>query len=247
MAKIRSHLRAAPIKEALIDFRISPRSDCVLQQIQRIADLLPGYRQQGLIYQIETTLNLSNDSETESKKTLATGVRFQSADESFVAQFGIGGFTLSRLPPYKTWGNLVEEALRLWKIYLEVAKPELVTRVATRFINDLQLPMLEGEHFEDYLTASPKIPPGLSQAVLEFLQRVVIGEPTTQCLANVIQVLQEGPRQGKVPVILDIDVYKAIEFVPSDHHLWETLEALRIFKNTIFFESLQEKAVELYV
>lgn len=247
MAKIRSHLRNAPIKEGLIDLRISPRSDFILPQIQKIADLVPGYRQQGLIYQIETTLTLGDDSETESKRTLATGVRFQSADERFIAQFGIGGFTLSRLPPYETWGSLVEEASRLWRIYVEVAEPELVTRVATRFINDLQLPMLEGEDFENYLTASPKIPPGLPQAVLGFLQRVVITDPTTQSLANVIQVLQEGPRQGKVPVILDIDVYKAIEFAPSDHHLWETLEALRIFKNTIFFESLQEKAVELYV
>lgn len=246
MAKVRSYLRNAPIKEALIDLRISPRSDFVVQQLQKIADLVVGYRQQGLIYEIETTLTLSDDSETELKKTRATGIRLQSEDEKFIAQFGIGGFTLSRLPPYETWESLVGEAGRLWKIYLEIAKPDLVTRIATRFINDLQLPLLEGEHFEHYLTASPTIPPGLPQAILGFLQRVVITDAKTQSLANVIQILQDGPRKGKVPVILDIDVYKTVEFAPSDPNIWESLEVLRVFKNTIFFESLQEKAVELY-
>ena len=47
------------------------------------------------------------------------GLRLHSSDEKYVAQFRLAGFTLSRLPPYEKWENLLDEARRLWAIYVE--------------------------------------------------------------------------------------------------------------------------------
>jgi len=50
-----------------------------------------------------------------------------------------------------------------------------------------------------------------------------------------------------VSVILDIDVYRETEFSPDGVEMWEYLSQLRALKNAVFFESLTEKAVELYL
>jgi uncharacterized protein (TIGR04255 family) len=44
---------------------------------------------------------------------------------------------------------------------------------------------------------------------------------------------------------LDIDVFKQRDVI-GEEDAWQTLEALRDFKNKIFFESITEKAKELF-
>ncbi len=46
----------------------------------------------------------------------------------------------SRLPPYEDWAKLLIETKRIWTQYVERLAPQRVTRVATRFINNLRLP-----------------------------------------------------------------------------------------------------------
>lgn len=179
--------------------------------------------------------------------TRAIGVRLHSLGEKHVLQVRTHGFTLSRMEPYETWDRLLSEARRLWDFYRQGLDVEAVLRVASRFINNLKLPMKAGQPFQDYLTRPPDVPDGLPQGVLSFMQRVVLLDPELDLRANVIQLLQEGPRVADhVPVILDIDVYKDVDLQPDTEDLWTLLAKLRTFKNAIFFASLTEKAVELF-
>ncbi len=242
------YLPNAPIKEGLIDIHVRKRADFNVQALAgAVPRLEPEYYKKGAILEQELRVELSTDASSTITRSAEIGLRFHSHDEKYVALFRLQGFTLSRLAPYERWDNLAAEAQRVWSIYLECAAPERVTRVATRFINNLQLPMQPGECFENYLTASPQIPAALSQALSAFLQRVVIYNSEFNANATVTQILQPGATTDRVPVILDIDAYRQAEFDPHGPEMWDCLTQLRKFKNKAFFESLTEQAIKLYL
>lgn len=249
MAQVRAFLRNAPIREAVIDLRVRERPGLDMDQLDRIQSRLePDYVKKGPIVELRTNLSISGEGDGKAETSSRTlGVRMHSRDEKYVAQFGREGFTFSRLAPYETWDKLFAEAQRLWAIYVQCAQPQIVTRVAARFINDLQLPMQPGEQFEEYLTTPPQVPAGLPQHVLQFLQRVVIHDVSSGLRAIVTQMLQGGAWNERIPIILDIDVFCQAEFGPTSDEIWSRLGKMRDFKNRVFFESLTEKTVELYV
>lgn len=248
MAHARAFLRNAPIREAIIDLRVRENRTLDMHQLDGIRSRLePDYLKKGPIVELRTDITVSDEGRGVSEtKARELGIRLHSRDERYVAQFSREGFTFSRLAPYETWERLVEEAQRLWVIYLELTRPEGISRVATRFINDLQLPMQPGEQFEEYLATPPQVPAALPQHVMQFLQRIVIHDMNTGLRAIVTQLLQ-GAWNDRIPVILDIDVFCLREFEPSNGDAWSCLGKMREFKNRVFFESLTEKAVGLYV
>ncbi len=180
--------------------------------------------------------------------TRGLGYRYQSSDDKWVVQFRLDGMTVSRLAPYTTWEELFAEAQRMWGVYSHVALPEGVSRVATRFINNLRLPMRDGDPFEAFLTAAPQVPSGLPQSLMAFLQRVVVYSADLEASAIITQYWQPGADTAseRVPVILDIDAYREASFPSDGSEIWDYLTRLRTFKNQVFFESLTDKAVALY-
>ncbi len=173
------------------------------------------------------------------------GTRFHSNDEKYVAQFSIEGFTLSRLAPYETWGALLSEARRLWPIFASAAQPSSFTRVATRFINDLQLPLKPGADFEDYLTTALMIPDPAFQQLTGFLLRYETTDFDAQATIICTQVLQ--PRDANAAsVIVDIDTFAQRKFDIAGESVWDYLSRLRDIKNRVFFNLITEKCAELY-
>jgi uncharacterized protein (TIGR04255 family) len=122
--------------------------------------------------------------------------------------------------------------------------------VATRYINNLRLPMQDGEDFGVYLTKPPEVPEGLPQSLSSFLQRVVLHDKALDVHATVTQIFEpipSGNLPSAIPVILDVDAFRVAEFQIPGPGIWDCLQELRDFKNRVFFESLTEKAIELYV
>lgn len=206
------------------------------------------YSLQGPIFELSTNWSMTKDDGPRNENAAnELGIRLVSTNEKYVIQARTHGFTISRLEPYESWGDLVVEARRLWEVYKTHVQLDSIVRVASRFINRLKLPMRAEEQFEQYLSTPPGVPGDLPQGVLGFMQRVVIFEPKHDLRANVIQLLQEGsaPRDH-VPVILDIDVYKRVDLLPDAPDAWAILEEIRAFKNAIFFAALTERTVELF-
>lgn len=248
MARIRPHLPHPPITEALIDFHTRPSEGTDLEAVQDLAMRTEGYEEKGPIFRFQTTWALTEEKGlTDQSLSQKLGVRLHSPDDKYVLQLRTNGFTISRLTPYENWENLLTEARRLWALYINRLEPVSIVRVATRFINNLKLPMRPGEQFEDYLTKPPSLPKELPQGVLGFTQRIVVAHPELDARANLIQLLQEGVVPADhVAVILDIDVYKMVELQPETEDAWNLLYELRVFKNAAFFASLTEKTVELF-
>jgi uncharacterized protein (TIGR04255 family) len=250
MAAPRNQLANAPITEAVIDLRVAPRAGFQLQCLDLMAQrLTPTYETKGPIFELAAKFGIDPKGEGQSDlQSKQVGLRLHSSDDRFVLQIRQEGLSLSRMNPYEDWESLLQEAKRVWRIYLEFAEPRKIVRAATRFINNLRLPMQPGEDFNVYLAKPPQIPDVLPQGLVSFLQRVLMYDPNTDIHAMLTQAFEpiSGPLSDRVPVILDIDVYRITEFPPDGTEVWACFSQLRDFKNTAFFSSLTDKAIDLY-
>ena len=240
------HLTNAPITEALIDISVKPSSS--IQDAHQLEDLCTKLKDTYPDKKLQQQFKLEffpGPPPQERKETRFVGYRLTSADGLQDIQATPDKITFSRLRPYQTWEQLREEARRDWDLYSEVVKPELITRIATRFINSIEIP-LPIRDFSDYLTAAPSIPEKLPQGIASFFTRVVLPDPKTGAVAIVTHALESVITPKAIPIIIDIDVF--IERTFEDHDkAWSTIDMLRDTKNLIFFESVTDKALEPYL
>jgi uncharacterized protein (TIGR04255 family) len=139
---------------------------------------------------------------------------------------------------------IINDALRYWTRYLAVVKPLVVTRVALRYINRLDLPLRTGEEFSAYLQSPPDLPDGAPQSVSSFLSRIVaIDDSGAQTI--VTQKLDASGGET-TPLIIDLDVFFAREIAPEADNIRPYLDTLRRIKNRTFFALLTEKTAKLY-
>jgi len=245
MAKQR-HLNNAPIIEAIIDLRVNLPPDFNAEDFSSISrDLSNRYPKNEPRRIFRGAFGIKEDKpfiEVPEVKGIQ-GYVYKSEDEKNIAQFRIDGFTFSRLNPYTEWESVFSEAKSLWEMYCSKSSPELISRIAVRYINRLDLP-LTMKDFEEYLTAPPRVPEFLPQGISQFLTRIVIHE--ADITANIIQSLGKSPKPNHIGVILDIDVYKVGKPGFDESGVWSDFGRLREMKNRIFFESITEKTARLY-
>ena len=162
-----------------------------------------------------------------------------------IAQCRIDGLTFSRLKPYKNWEYLFNEANHFWNLYQSTVSPELITRIAVRYINHIKL-SLPINDFSRFFTAPLPVPAGHSRPVNSFLTRVLSEEPEHQVISNVIQALERNVDENSITIILDIDVFKIQDYDVNDDRVWSMLNTLKNIKNQIFFESITDETVRLF-
>lgn len=245
MAKQR-HLPNAPIVEAMIDFRVKPRSGFVAAEFDRLKPILAeefphvserrGFELSGDSRQLQSTVM---------RDLGLQGLFFQSPDRKFVAQCRVDGLTLNRLKPYTSWDELFPIAVRLWKTYAEVAKPDALVRLALRYLNRIPLPQTMSS-FEQFLTAPPPVPQALPQLVSHFVSRVTVHDPDNELSAHISQVLEPDALARRVSVLLDIDAYREKEYAADDPGALVALEKLHEFKNRIFFNLVTDETVRMF-
>jgi uncharacterized protein (TIGR04255 family) len=239
------HLKNAPIVEALVDLRVHLPADARVEQFDSFyRDIAQTYPKKEERRRWEGRFPISGKSEAQKAEYKGIdGYRYTSSDRTQIIQTRLDGYTFSRLKPYETWERLRDEALKYWRMYIDVVNPDLVHRIALRYINrlEIQLPLRD---FGDYLTAPPTIPVGLPQGLSSFLTRVVISKEHIGN-ATITQALQDV-KNNVLAVILDIDVIHIGRFSPKEHRIVDILEELRGFKNEIFFASVTDELLGVY-
>ncbi len=237
------HYSRAPITEALIDLRVQLPSGVTVADLEKIhAKEVTRYPAKDKQYTFSTQVRLGDEPGTAMAQQ-EIGWRLRSNDKPYVCQVQLGGFTLSRLVPYDCWETLRAEAQRLWSLYADVAKPQHVTRVAVRYINRLDIP-LPLEDFEKYLTAMPRIPPTLPQALAGFFVQVQVPQEGLGGMLILTETLIQPARPDVVSVVLDIDLYKDKD-VGQGSDVWSFLEELRVRKNQVFEGCITDAMREL--
>jgi len=245
MAEVRL-LNKAPIVEAVIDFRVQLNSKATVSALKDLHSRIKSdYPNTGEHRRWQGTFDIKpGQVPTSRAEDLGvTGYIFKSSDSKQIVQYRLDGFAFSRLTPYPKWDIVKAEAARLWEIYSSVGI-EKVTRVATRYINKVDIP-LPVTKLEDYLTGLPSAPT-LNLGLTSFLNRLQVKEASQEFDAIITQVLQPPSNPAVVSVVLDIDAYKQASFEAPFTKAWETLENLRKFKNELFFNLITEKTAKLF-
>ena len=248
MAKPR-HLAHAPVTEALVDIHIEAQGGFSFGGLQKaFSDLDFGYYLKGPIAHGTFGFKLTSDGQQPetSAEAAQIGLRLHSDDEKYVAQCRVNGFTLSRLPPYENWSALMLETKKIWSIYRQRTTPIRINRIAARFINNLQLPLRDGESYQKYLKKFADVPEEAPQALTSFFQRLQLTDIPSTASVNITLALESASPGEPVPVILDIDAFILKTLDPEDPELWKILDDLRALKNRCFFGTLTEHAAELY-
>ncbi len=248
MAAEKRHLRHAPIIEALIDLRVPPAAELPPDIQAILRDRVPAEFAMETLGMSETHLEVVKGVPSVGQTRQVTrGYVFKSNDGARLAQFRLDGFTFNRLRPYVSFEEMRDQALDLWRVYVDAFNPSRVTRVAVRYINHLRLPAPVGD-LARFLTAPPTPPPGLREGhvIAGFLARVSVINPQTGISAHVTHALDQSLQPGEAVILLDIDVYTAVEYEPHDARLQGILEKLRDMKNITFFESVTEEATALW-
>jgi len=241
-------LPRAPIIEGLINIQVKPRPGLTLQDLSKFGERLKAsYPTTKELRDVQAQLMLGpNHASSQSVAATHVGFRYERQTPPFVVHARLNELLVSRLRPYETWEKLQAEAQTVWSEYRTICQPEVITRVATRYINRVELP-IEGLNFDDYLTAPPLIPKALTQKFEGFLTKIVVPHAESGAHIAMSQMLDDAdPKTGKVPVLIDIDVYKEVEFPVDSPEAWELLGKMRDLKNHAFFDSLTSKALELF-
>ena len=234
----------APIKEALIDIRVELPASVTLQLVEsihdRVKDKYPGKKKR---IHVEGPFSAGDEVGAATKQTLI-GFSFSSEDGKQVFQARLDGFTFSRLRPYGNWPDLRDEARRLWDIYRGAVNPEKVTRVAVRYINQVDIP-LRAIDYKDYFRTTPEVSPDLPQGLSGFFMQLQFPQADFGGMLILTQTAVTPPGPDTNSVILDLDVFKAEDMI-WDEEVWGLLETLRNRKNEFFEGCITDKARELF-
>lgn len=250
MAKKR-HLASAPITEAVVDIRASlPQRFEVSELSQLPAEVSGSFLNAETMKGFIGSFEYEKEHQQLRSQAIDKGIIgyiYKSHDSTKVLQLRNDGFTLSKLKPYEDWSKLRDEARHLWKIYVGLAHPESVSRIALRYINHMNIP-ISGEKFDfdEYLTCAPQVPQELPQAISSFFYRVVLPDPSAGAMAIINQAVESVVDPKVAPIILDVDAFIEGNMEPDGDNIWNAFEKLHVLKNDIFFSYITEKTAELY-
>ena len=243
------HLDKAPITEALIDLRVRLPESPSLEHLEAFRDAVKEtYPDCRTRRKWHTRFALHNEEppavETESGGP--DGFILTSRDGAQVVQARLDGFTFSRLKPYERWEQLRDSAQELWKTYCDSASPLMITRIAVRYINRIELP-LPFEDLGEWLETRPELGPKLPQGLAGYFFRANIPFDKPPGFVNVTQSIEPGNYKDRVPLIFDIDAFSTQELPPDDNGVWKKFEDLREIKNRVFFESITKKTKDMFL
>lgn len=244
----RRHYKKAPITEAIIDIKATLPEGFAVDELKDIypyvkdkfPTLQPFYRSTGSIsFQPVTAIKVDTLQQQ-------VGFWFRSEDNLRTFQASLEGFTFNRLAPYDTWKEFSNDAKNLWKIYKEICKPTHVTRVAIRYINQINIPAHELTDLKEYLSTVPEVSPTLPQNPLQsFFMQLQIPQQDLGCMLIINEAIASPTNPEFVPVILDLDLFRQQVWESNDEEIWSFLEKLRHRKNDVFEASITDKTREL--
>lgn len=243
------HFPNAPIVEAVIDIRAHAVGSFAEAEVRTFFDSkIDGYSyldsQRAVRYEITPA---EKQPQSTFKDLGLKGVRFQSSDSKYIAQFNRDGFVCSRLEPYTDWESFSGEGLRLWNLYKVMAQPKEINRVGLRFISRIELPPT-ALRFDDYINPAPEPPRGLNLPFHGFMHHDTLAVPGYPYAINLIRTIQPPQPETRIgmSLILDIDVFTTHELEIETSELDRILKEMRWLKNKTFFGTVTEKALEAF-
>ena len=130
------HLSHAPVVEAVIDIRAQAGGPFEEEPVRlALEPRLPGFSFLDSQREFHHEVKIADGRPPEQcfSDLGWRGIRFQSDDRKKIVQFNRDGFVSSRLEPYTDWTSFAAEAISVWQVFLEVAKPVANNPVGLRY------------------------------------------------------------------------------------------------------------------
>lgn len=238
----------APITEALLDIRVELSNKVDIKKLEsfhnNIKDRFPEKKLKGA-FAVEVKLSPDGLPQSLPATGGPQGYLFRSPAENKIVQARLDGYTFNKLKPYENWEVFRSEAKSFWDMYVDLFAPQKITRIALRYINRIEVP-LPMKDFKEYILTNPEIAPKLPQFIDHFFMQIILPNPEIQAKAIITQTMEPATNKNTLPLILDIDVFSEAVYADNKEEIWNDFEKLRVFKNEIFFNSLTDKAKELF-
>lgn len=233
----------APIQEAIFDIRIDRLT------ITKVEELLAFKKIVEEEFPIEkrqlTNLFHFSSEKSEAKTHInQTGFVFITPDQTRHVQVRMDGFTLNVLSPYEKWEIHFEKFIRLWEKYNELFSPNDIIRIASRFINKINLP-LPIEDFKQYVLNVPSIPQCLPQKISNFFMQTQVSK--NENIYVIITEALEAETNNELPFIIDIDVFQEKNLSKDIKSLISNFNEIRKTKNEVFENCITEKTRKLFL
>lgn len=238
-----THYPNAPITEAIIDLQVTLADD--IDRALLKLNVLPDYPKEEKIVEAVGQMAVGPRGGSASVQQSAIGWKFTSSDQKQIIQSRINGFTFSRLAPYDSWEPFRSEARRLWDTYRNTLNPQVVGRIAVRYINRIDIPG-DRVDLKEYLRTSPEIAPELPQQLEGYFMqlRLPYSFSSAHCLIN--QTIVPSAHENVISVVLDIDLFRSQDLPQQEEDVWACFESLHAGKNTIFEACITDNTRRLF-
>jgi uncharacterized protein (TIGR04255 family) len=238
------HYSKAPITEALIDIQVRLPESTSIDALRATisgddARFKPPIPLKHSVFEFRFGPEQQAGAQHEDR-----GFLFPSVDGKHVLQARRDGFTLSRLAPYDRWENFRDDAKSLWTSYKKIAKPEVITRVAVKYVNRFDLTLPIGK-LGQFFNVRPEVPGEKPQVVEGLFMQLQIPHNDIPAMLVLTQAIVPPPEVGMVSIVLDIDLFCPNNPAGDDDDLWKLLERLHERKNQIFESCITDAAREL--
>lgn len=243
-----AHLDHSPIVEAIFYWQSRSNKDWATPDLRlEIQKRLPDYPNIREEKNLEIGISQSlDDTETplQTSKKVFMGLRLQSKEEPHIALFRPDGFTFSRLRPYEEWKSFETEAIRLWRVYRELAEPSEIQRLGVRFIN--QIPLSPSNGLGQILRDAPKRIDDLP--LKNFFYQSTLSVDAENLEIGIIKTMPQdtGIGQNAASFYLDIEVYSTQPVSVGEDSLIALLPRLKYYKNKVFFDLLTDAAIQSF-
>jgi uncharacterized protein (TIGR04255 family) len=231
----------APLQEAIIDLRLTPRPDLDLRALEAfVGSESSGYPESREIVQV--TQSFSSDGSAEETRKETIGYLSPSADGGRTLQAQLRGFTVSCRPPYPGWTSFSAEAFRLIECFLSETRPASVDQIAVRYVNRFDLPTTEND-IGRFLQMGPRLPEGL--VAPQFLMQTQLAETALQAILLLSAATTPPIRPGTTSVLLDIGLARQASALPKAVHLHADLNAFHDRIEEVFHLCMTDEARKL--
>lgn len=233
----------APIIEAILEATILRATPVQFDELTTLKINTARYPDR---VEMETLCSQTNvgeivDASAQSQKI---GYQYKSADGKFIIQSKSDGFSVSRLAPYTNWQDLCEEFTTFWICYAQRVAPDLISKLAVRYVNRFDLPG-DSLDLSNYFRTYPELSKDIKYPVTNFLHQIQLPMPDINGGAVITQARLPSIRESVISVLLDIAVYQKFELPLTAASLRLKLDGLRDRKNELFEACIKSPAREL--
>jgi len=151
---------------------------------------------------------------------------------------------LIRKKPYTSWDEISQEFKELWGKLKSIFPDIVPNKLSVRYVNKMDVTLNPDKGIQEFFLLIPNLPEKISPSYEKYLLQMQIPNKENNLVSNVTQVYNPCQKtEGKVHYSLDIEINSEIS---EKEDIWEMFEKMRIFKNSIFFNSITESTKKLY-